>query len=586
MTLTLRKKTLLVVTLTLVILIIALYFVTRAVVLGSFEELEEDNVGLHVERVNAAIANELDKMELTLNDWAKPGQTLDYDRLAGLLTDEIRKPSEQSSNKLAELMANLNVNVFLFARSDGQQHWGWAYDEKTGKLTAPPASIKSQLGNPQSPLLGQPAVDNTLGGLLLPAGEDPMLVVSARTTYQLGEGGGGVEKGTMIMGRYLDDDEVARLASQTKLQVDISAVDEVDPELVPSEGTPVLVKVLSDDEVAGYTLLSDIRESPDRGRVLAVTVPRKVMEEGRASIVALLISVVVVGVALVILIAFLLNRLVLSRLARLDSEVGEIGGGSEDLSQRVMVQGNDELSRLGTSINGMLGDIQVERQKSEDLLLNVLPVPIANRLKAGESTIADSFSGVSVLFSDVVGFTKLATTVSATELVNMLNGVFSGFDTLTDKHGLEKIKTIGDAYMVVSGLPDPREDHAEAMAEMALEMYEELDKLNKEHGTNLEIRVGINSGPVVAGIIGTRKFAYDLWGDTVNTAARMESHGVEGRIHLTQETYVFLKDKYDFDDRGFMDIKGKGDMHTYLLKGRKAAVGQQPAATTSDDGEE
>ena len=191
---------------------------------------------------------------------------------------------------------------------------------------------------------------------------------------------------------------------------------------------------------------------------------------------------------------------------------------------------------------------------------------------------------VSVLFSDVVGFTKLSARISATELVNMLNLVFSAFDGLTDKYGLEKIKTIGDAYMVVGGLPEPRPDHAEAIANMAMDMYAELyrDKCRENGSRSLNIRIGIHSGPVVAGVIGTKKFIYDLWGDTVNTAARMESHGVEGRVHTMLETYELLRHNFAFDDRGVIDVKGKGDMHTYLLRGSLAEIGEASAAIAGD----
>ena len=164
----------------------------------------------------------------------------------------------------------------------------------------------------------------------------------------------------------------------------------------------------------------------------------------------------------------------------------------------------------------------------------------------------------------------------------MLNRVFSAFDALTDKHGLEKIKTIGDAYMVVGGLPTPREDHAEAIAAMSLDMYKELRDINARHGTDLNIRIGINSGPVVAGVIGNRKFIYDLWGDAVNTAARMESHGVAGRVQVTEDTYNLLKDSFEFEDRGIIDVKGKGDMHVYILADRKPENGRKAEAMKAE----
>ena len=210
-------------------------------------------------------------------------------------------------------------------------------------------------------------------------------------------------------------------------------------------------------------------------------------------------------------------------------------------------------------------ELIIQQEQSEKLLLNILPKPIAERLKAQQSTIADSFAEVSVLFADIVGFTELSARMSPTELVKRLNVIFSHFDQLAEKYGVEKIKTIGDAYMVVGGLPTPRSDHAKAIAQMALGMQEKIAKLCAETGEKLAIRVGINSGPVVAGVIGVSKFTYDLWGDTVNVAARMEATGFAGRIQVTDVTYELLKDQYLFERRGVIPVKGKGEMMTYWL---------------------
>jgi len=213
--------------------------------------------------------------------------------------------------------------------------------------------------------------------------------------------------------------------------------------------------------------------------------------------------------------------------------------------------------------------LKVQQEQSEKLLLNILPKPIAERLKAQQSTIADSFAEVSVLFADIVGFTELSARMSPTELVKRLNVIFSHFDQLAEKYGVEKIKTIGDAYMVVGGLPMPRDDHAEAIAQMALGMQAKIAKLSADTGEKLAIRVGINSGPVVAGVIGVSKFTYDLWGDTVNVAARMEATGFAGRIQVTDVTYELLKDKYLLERRGVIQVKGKGNMMTYWLLEKK-----------------
>ncbi|MEG3844951.1 adenylate/guanylate cyclase domain-containing protein [Microcoleus sp. herbarium14] len=213
--------------------------------------------------------------------------------------------------------------------------------------------------------------------------------------------------------------------------------------------------------------------------------------------------------------------------------------------------------------------LELEQVKSEQLLLNVLPAAIVLRLKDNEHNIAESFGEVTVMFADIVGFTELSSRISATAVVKVLNDIFSAFDHLADRHGLEKIKTIGDAYMVVGGLPTPRTDHAEAVANMAIDMLHEIRLLSLDHSEPFSIRIGISTGPVVAGVIGLKKFIYDLWGDTVNIASRMESHGITGCIQVTAETYDILKDKYTFQRRGAIQIKGKGYMITYLLTGKK-----------------
>ena len=243
------------------------------------------------------------------------------------------------------------------------------------------------------------------------------------------------------------------------------------------------------------------------------------------------------------------------------------------------IKRNDELGDVMEAFNQMFQRVwweiserkraeeilRTEREKSERLLLNILPEPIADRLKQQQTSIADGFAEATILFADIVGFTQLSSQISPTELVNLLNEIFSAFDQLTETYNLEKIKTIGDAYMVASGLPTPRMDHAEAIANMALDMQQEVKQFNTRHGAELSIRIGINTGPVVAGVIGTKKFIYDLWGDAVNTASRMESHGIPGAIQVTDSTYEYLRDKYVFEKRGKIQIKGKGEMTTYLL---------------------
>ena len=216
-------------------------------------------------------------------------------------------------------------------------------------------------------------------------------------------------------------------------------------------------------------------------------------------------------------------------------------------------------------------EVEQERQRAEHLLLNILPPEIAERLKRDESAIADGFADVTVLFADIAGFTPLADRMTPAQLVAMLNDVFSQFDGLAERHGLEKIKTIGDAYMAAGGLPKPRDDHAQAVADMALDMLHALDNIRTPLGEPLVMRIGIHTGPVVAGVIGKRKFIYDLWGDTVNVAARMESHGEAGQIQVSVDTARKLQGSHELQDRGLSVIKGKGELQTFWLTGRKAA---------------
>lgn len=269
--------------------------------------------------------------------------------------------------------------------------------------------------------------------------------------------------------------------------------------------------------------------------------------------------------------------IMLSAVDELDSVVRCILMGAEDYLSKpynpVLLQARIgaclERQRLREQEQAHLKQIQDEQAKSEGLLLNILPKPIADRLKLGENTIVDSLPEVTVLFADLVGFTELAARISSEEMVRLLDDIFSTFDRLAQEQGLEKIKTIGDAYMVVGGLPTPRADHATAIAELALNMQAAVRDFFSGYKTPIRIRIGINSGPVVAGIIGRHKFAYDLWGDTVNIASRMESHGQPGRIQVSEATYARLRDKYEFADRGRIEIKGKGVMATYFLEGRK-----------------
>lgn len=234
---------------------------------------------------------------------------------------------------------------------------------------------------------------------------------------------------------------------------------------------------------------------------------------------------------------------------------------------KARIQASLEKKRARDREQVFLQELQVEREKSEQLLLNILPEPIADRLKQGQNVIADSFDAATVLFADIVGFTELSAEISASELITFLNNTFSAFDSLVDRYNLEKIKTIGDAYVVAGGVPIPRADHLEAIVQLALDMQQEAETLSEDNGNKFTLRIGIDTGPVVAGVIGTKKFSYDLWGDTVNTASRMESHGIPGAIQVTQTVHDRLNGKFQIEERGPLEVKGKGTMTTYFVRG-------------------
>jgi class 3 adenylate cyclase/CheY-like chemotaxis protein len=245
----------------------------------------------------------------------------------------------------------------------------------------------------------------------------------------------------------------------------------------------------------------------------------------------------------------------------------------QQLLQEQTKQYQELVERLQNEIKERQGvevALRLAQTKSDHLLLNILPAAIVESLKKGQGAPAQRFDSATVLFADIVDFTSIAARMLPLELVNVLNLIFSRFDQLTEKHGLEKIKTIGDAYMVAGGLPVPRADHVEAIANMALDMQEAIADFKTDRGEPLQIRIGIHTGPVVAGVIGTKKFIYDLWGDTVNVASRMECQGLPGYIQVTTAIYDLLKDRYVFEERGAITVKGKGEMIAYWLKAKKS----------------
>ncbi len=271
--------------------------------------------------------------------------------------------------------------------------------------------------------------------------------------------------------------------------------------------------------------------------------------------------------------------IMISALDEIDSVVRCIEAGAEDyllkpfnpVLLRARISAALEKKRWREREQLYLNRLEQEKAKHERLLLNILPRQIVGRLNDGETLIADRFSNVTVMFSDLVGFTGMSARLPPTTVVHYLNRVFSRFDHLVRELGIEKIKMIGDAYMVVAGVPEPRHDHAEVVAEMALRMVESLEVVNAESEAALQIRIGIHSGPVVAGVIGTHRFLYDVWGDTVNVASRLESHGVPSEIQVSEATAKLIAAHFDLEERGLIRVKGIGGLKTYFVKGKRVS---------------
>jgi len=269
--------------------------------------------------------------------------------------------------------------------------------------------------------------------------------------------------------------------------------------------------------------------------------------------------------------------IVISALDEIDSVVRCIEAGAEDyLSKpfdpvllRARIGACLEKVRLRESEQAAIAELKAEKEKTETLLLNILPKSIIPRMHRGETPIADRFHDVTILFSDIVGFTGMSMRRSASEVVALLNAIFSTIDRLALEHGIEKIKTIGDAYMAVAGLPEPRDDHPQAIARLALAMREAVNDVSRHYGEDLKIRIGFHSGNVVAGVIGTHKFAYDVWGDTVNTASAMESRGIPNEIQVSQASFMRLSEHFLFERRGTIELKANQQMETYLLRGER-----------------
>ncbi|MBD1915400.1 MULTISPECIES: adenylate/guanylate cyclase domain-containing protein [Cyanophyceae] len=565
----LRHKTLLLTTLPLLGLMAILYGSFSVILQRSYGRFEQQDAHRNLQRVDEVLAGDLAQIQSLTEDWAAWNDTYAFIQNGN--------PDYLESNLSKYAFERLQLNVVAFINPDGEIVYGTGFDVDNRTFLPLPSNLTQQL-NPTSPLMQFEHLASHHQGLMMVDGHLMLVVVEPI----LRSDATGPSRGALLMGRTLSASVVESLAQRTRLDLQLHPLGqgELSESLRPilttlSDRTDsaTLVRPQNDDTLMGYTLWPDVYGTPQA--LLEVKLPRDIHRQGLISRHYLGWSLL--GSCLVFTsgMLLLLDRVILRRLLGLSQQVQHIGR-SNDLTQRVSVQGTDELNHLGCQINDMLSELQIsnqklaqEQQKAEQLLLNILPAPIAGELMQTKVSVPQHFDEVTILFADIVGFTSLSHHLSPIKLVDLLNQIFSAFDSLAEQLDLEKIKTIGDAYMVAAGLPTPRADHAEAIAEMALAMQQVTASFQAESGEPLEIRIGINTGVAVAGVIGTKKFIYDLWGDAVNVASRMETSSEPGQIQVTAATYERLKDSYRFERRGCIAIKGRGEMETYWLRGHR-----------------
>lgn len=569
----LRDKILLTIVATLSGLIAILAGSASQIVLNSFKNLEKEDTENNLKRVQEALYEEYHKITTTAKDWGSWNGLYDY----------TQKPNREfyQQNLLPATFQQLDLQLMMIINTKNQVIFGQNIAEKGQYI---PLKKTEKFTAFEKDLLTHRTPQDIKTGLI--TFEDHLMIIVSKPILTSEEQG--PIQGTLLMGRYLNDDIVKALSSRTRLPIQSYALftpQKIPPSLYPilkelqkkinaqEKISPMIIYPKNEKTITGYTLFSDLQKKPVL--LLQVDLPRRIYQQGKKSVHYLLIAVIALGITVTILIIILLDKLVISRILKLSQEV-QLIGETKNLELRVTLLGKDELGGLGKTINWMLEkldrsnqELAKQREKAENLLLNILPSAIAESLKEDSQTIADDYPSATILFADIVGFTQISGELSPAVLVKLLNEIFSKFDQLTDKYHLEKIKTIGDAYMVVGGVPKPDENHAHSIANMALEMISVMEVFNQETGKRLNIRVGINTGSVVAGVIGLKKFIYDLWGDAVNVASRMESSGLPGRIQVTENTYNLIKDDFVMEYRGSIEIKGKGQMVTYWLLGNK-----------------
>lgn len=568
----LLPKTIVIIGITLLLTVLASYFFISRALLESYKTLEELDIKRDIQIIHNNLLQETQILEEKLADWSKWDDSYKF----------ALKPNKSfiEANLTQEALVSIHVNAILIfnnknklliSRSYQMENnvvVDWKIDKLLDYISQHPKLITHlSPSNQIKELISFPDGNSYTTAFFA---SEPIIPTDLSPKIA----------GTIVFLRLFNQRYVEQLLRRQQIDAYFHLIQEITPQhplqqtlakLRPSY--PVHVAAQNEQAVSGFSLVRDIYQQPVF--LLEVHKQRKIYLQGKQLIRNALYILSILGVIFLIITLLSLRRWVLSPLFILLKDVQVITHNG-DISNRVRELGKDELGILSCEINTMLHslettldkkrrDLITEKERSDELLNNILPGIIADRMRMGELMIAEHFDEVTVLFSDIVGFTKLAARTEPQKLVKLLNMIFSEYDLIADRYALEKIKTIGDAYMVVSGVPVRQIDHAQLVALMALEMRDKLLELNEKFKLNIAVRIGIATGEVIAGIIGKRKFSYDLWGDTVNIAARMESHGVEGKIQCTEVFYRLLQQEFVFESRGLIDVKGKGAMPTYFL---------------------
>lgn len=540
-----------------------LYAISASFVTRSLRDIEVLTVRQAVRRSLNTIDSQLQGLLITTCDYSRWDDFYRY-----VVSGNVDFETNILDPELSQVnLALLDVNIIAVLLTDGQFRYA-----QQAKPNSRPVPLQTSVQRYLSSWLRQntPLEQTTQQAGWIPTDEGLSFVAICPSTDTLQTQ---PANGALVLGRTVDQNQIAAISEQVQAPIFLinlaqslnSTEQQVRDRLttLPSSSDPLLpdeaIVVLPVDtrQIAGYARIDDIAGNPIA--LLRVELARNFYQQGLLANRLLATILLVAGSIFGGVGWWLLRRLLheSQRLARSEEALAQ---------ESALRQADARFREKAMELEIALADLSREQERSESLLLNVLPEPIVQRLKHNQTSIADQFDNVTILFADIVNFTPLASRLQPMELVEFLNSIFSKFDNLVEALGLEKIKTIGDAYMVAAGLPIPRADHAEAIAELALNMQQVTADLRSKTGEEFQIRIGIHTGAVVAGVIGTKKFIYDLWGDTVNVASRMESTAVAGGIQVTSTTHALLKNLYEFEIRGTIQIKGKGAMETYWLR--------------------